>query len=46
MHSAFYLFYVKDMYTLETLDFSFYIGSRRTFLYYDLYLNTAYLLFK
>ena len=28
--------------TLETLDFTFYIGSTPTFLYFDLYLNTAY----
>ena len=28
--------------TLETLDFSFYIGDTPTFLYFDLYLNTAY----
>ena len=28
--------------TLETLDFTFYIGSTTTFLYFDLYLNTAY----
>ena len=27
---------------LETLDFTFYIGSTPTFLYFDLYLNTAY----
>ena len=27
---------------LETLDFAFYIGSTPTFLYFDLYLNTAY----
>ena len=46
MHSAFYLFYVKGMYTLETLDFGFYIGSRTTLLHFDLYLNNAYLLFK
>ena len=28
--------------TLETLDFAFYIGSTPTFLYFNLYLNTAY----
>ena len=28
--------------TLETLDFAFYIGSTPIFLYFDLYLNTAY----
>ena len=28
--------------TLETLDFTFHIGSTPTFLYFDLYLNTAY----
>ena len=28
--------------TLETLDFTFYIDSTPTFLYLDLYLNTAY----
>ena len=28
--------------TLKTLDFAFYIGSTRTFLYFDLYFNTAY----
>ena len=28
--------------TLETLDFALYIGSTPTFLYFDLYLNTAY----
>ena len=28
--------------TLETLDFTFYIGSTPTFLYFVLYLNTAY----
>ena len=28
--------------TLETLDFTFRIGSTPTFLYFDLYLNTAY----
>ena len=28
--------------TLETLDFTFYIGSRQTFLYFDMYFNTAY----
>ena len=27
---------------LKTLDFTFYIGSTPTFLYFDLYLNTAY----
>ena len=27
---------------LKTLDFVFYIGSTPTFLYFDLYLNTAY----
>ena len=27
---------------LETLAFAFYIGSTPTFLYFDLYLNTAY----
>ena len=27
---------------LETLDFAFYIGSTPTFLYFNLYLNTAY----
>ena len=27
---------------LETLDFAFYIGSTPTFLYFDLYLNTAF----
>ena len=27
--------------TLETLDFTFYIGSTPTFLYFDLYLHTA-----
>ena len=26
----------------KTLDFTFYIGSTPTFLYFDLYLNTAY----
>ena len=28
--------------TLETLEFTFHIGSTPTFLYFDLYLNTAY----
>ena len=28
--------------TLETLDFTTHIGSTPTFLYFDLYLNTAY----
>ena len=28
--------------TLEKLDFAFYIGSTPTFLYFDLYLNTAH----
>ena len=28
--------------TLETLDFTIHIGSTPTFLYFDLYLNTAY----
>ena len=28
--------------TLETLDFTLHIGSTSTFLYFDLYLNTAY----
>ena len=28
--------------TLETLDIAFYIGSTPTFLFFDLYLNTAY----
>ena len=28
--------------TLETLDFTIRIGSTPTFLYFDLYLNTAY----
>ena len=28
--------------TLETIDFTFRIGSTLTFLYFDLYLNTAY----
>ena len=28
--------------TFKTLDFTFYIGSTPTFLYFDLYLNTAY----
>ena len=27
---------------LKTLDFTFYIGSTPTFLYFDLYFNTAY----
>ena len=27
---------------LETLDFTIHIGSTPTFLYFDLYLNTAY----
>ena len=27
---------------LETLDFAIHIGSTPTFLYFDLYLNTAY----
>ena len=31
----------KGTYTLETLDISFHIGSTPTFLYFDLYLNTA-----
>ena len=30
--------------TLKTLDFAFYIGSTAIFLYFDLYLNTAYVL--
>ena len=30
--------------TLETLDFTFYIGSTPTFLYFDLYLNTTVLM--
>ena len=29
--------------TLETLDFTIHIGSTPTFLYFDLYLNTAWL---
>ena len=28
--------------TFKTLDFAFYIGSTPTFLYFDLYFNTAY----
>ena len=28
--------------TLETLNFTFHIGCTPTFLYFDLYLNTAY----
>ena len=28
--------------TFKTLDFAFYIGSTATFLYFDLYFNTAY----
>ena len=28
--------------TLKTLDFTFYIGSTSTFLYFDLYFNIAY----
>ena len=28
--------------TLKTLDFTLYIGSTPTFLYFDLYLNNAY----
>ena len=28
--------------TLETLDFAFHIVSTPTFLYFDMYLNTAY----
>ena len=28
--------------TLKTLDFTFCIGSTPTFLYFDLYFNTAY----
>ena len=28
--------------TFKTLDFTFYIGSTPTFLYLDLYFNTAY----
>ena len=28
--------------TLETLEFAFHSGSTSTFLYFDLYLNTAY----
>ena len=27
--------------SLQTLDFAFYIGSTPTFLYFDLYFNTA-----
>ena len=33
---------IWTMPSLETLDFTFYIGSTPTFLYFDLYLNTAY----
>ena len=28
--------------TFKTLDFTFHIGSTPTFLYFDLYLNTAF----
>ena len=28
--------------TFETLDFTFYIGNTPSFLYFDLYFNTAY----
>ena len=28
--------------SLKTLDFAFYFGTTPTFLYFDLYLNTAY----
>ena len=32
----------RRAYDYETLDFAFYIGSTPTFLYFDLYFNTAY----
>ena len=36
------MFLSDEEQTLETLDFGFCIGSTPTFLYFDLYLNTAY----
>ena len=37
-----FMFLSNEGPTFETLDFTFYIGSTRTFLYFDLYFNTAY----
>ena len=43
LHQPFYiLIYIWTLPTLKTLDCTFYIGSTPTFLYFDLYLNTAY----
>ena len=41
---CFFILFLSDdlYYMLETLDFAFHIGSTSTFLYFDLYLNTAY----
>ena len=40
--SAFVMCLSDEAPTLETLDFTFHIGRTPTFLYFDLYLNTAY----
>ena len=40
--SAFVMCLSDETPTLETLDFTFHIGRTPTFLYFDLYLNTAY----
>ena len=37
-----FLFLSDKVPTLETLDYTIRIGSTPTFLYFDLYLNTAY----
>ena len=46
LHVYLYCRYIKLLFdegpTLETLDLTIRIGSTPTFLYFDLYLNTAY----
>ena len=42
LHYMDFMFLSDELPTLETLDFTIRIGSTPTFLYFDLYLNTAY----
>ena len=43
VHSVFtFMFFFDEGPTLETINFTFHIDSTPTFLYSDLYLNTAY----
>ena len=37
------MFFSDERLMLETLEFTFYIGSTRKFLYFDLFVNTAYI---